>query len=443
MRRLKSIKTNSIYWIPLLLAVLLVSACKNGGTGVEISPVITSVEPDSGRYGTTVVISGERFGTDPADNRITFNGVEAVVSNAEETLLVTEVPKGAGTGSVEVTVDGQTGTGPEFNYILTVTVSTWAGTCGEAGYADGTGTDARFNAPVGLAVNNGGELFVADHLNHRIRKIDADRTVTTVAGSGNSGFKDGIGTEAEFYNPGMILLASSGEMYISDWRNHAIRHMSTSGSVTTFAGSGTFGDTDGTGSNAEFSGPLGLAFDRNGHIIVADYANHKIRSITPAREVTTSAGSGTAGLTDGAANAAEFNRPTDVAVAPDGEIYIAESENHAIRKLSGGEVGTVAGSGQEGFRDGAAGQAQFYHPFGLEIAPDGSIYVADESNHRIRRITSGGRVITIAGAGMAGYLDGPGETAQFNDPIDVVLDGEGNLFVAEAVNHCIRKLTLE
>jgi DNA-binding beta-propeller fold protein YncE len=213
--------------------------------------------------------------------------------------------------------------------------------------------------------------------------------------------------------------------------------------VSTFAGSGTAGYLDGTGTAAQFNQPYGLAFDSTGNLYVADLQNHRIRRITPSGVVTTFAGSGVNGNVNGTGTAAQFNYPAGIAVDSAGNVYVADNGNRRIRKISpGGVVTTLAGSGAAGFADGTGVAALFNGPTGIAVDSAANVYVADRGNHRIRKITPGGVVTTIAGTGVLGFADGLGSTAQFYNPSDMGIDSTGNIYVADQSNHRIRKIEI-
>jgi sugar lactone lactonase YvrE len=266
--------------------------------------------------------------------------------------------------------------------------------------------------------------------------------VSTIAGRGhNAGFLDGLGAAALFHSPCGIAVDGVGTVFVVDRAKNRIRKITPEGLVSTFAGSGEAGKTDGQGISASFNQPSGIAVGSDGVIFVADTRNHCIRKISPEGLVTTFAGSSVAGYADGQGIAARFNCLYGIAVDSDGMVYVADTKNHRIRKISpDGRVTTIAGSGGRGFADGRGTTSVFQHPTGIAVGRDGVVYVADYLNHRIRKITPEGLVSTLAGS-RGGFADGKGDVAQFNYPIGVHLDGDGNLTVADYVNHRIRMVT--
>src|SRR5205085_2296558 len=328
-------------------------------------------------------------------------------------------------------------------------VTTIAGAAGMFGSADGSGSAARFNAPDGIAVDSSGNLYVADTLNSTIRKITSAGVVTTLAGTpGAIGSADGTGSAARFNYPDALTVAGT-TLYVAEAYNSTIRKVTSTGVVTTFAGTaGAFGNINGTGSAARFNSPYGVAATTTGIIYVADSGNHEIRKITPAKAVTTFAGSATTdgggiGSSDGTGRIARFNYPNAVAVSG-ATVYVGDTYNHTIRKItSNGIVTTFAGTaGIPGSADGIGNAAQFYRPFGVAADKAGNVYVADASNSTIRKITSAGVVTTLAGtAGVIGSGDGSGNAAQFFYPFAVAVDGAGNVYVADTNNYTVRKIT--
>ena len=323
-----------------------------------------------------------------------------------------------------------------------VVVTTLAGTPG-SGYTDGTGSSARFNYPTDMALDPSGNLYVVDNTNCTIRKITPSGVVTTVAGTpGAAGTVDGTGAAAHFNYPYGIALDGSGNLYVTDQVGQAIRKIAPGGVVTTIAGTpGTAGSANGTGSAALFFYPAGIAVDGSGNVFVSEERNFDIREITPSGVVTTLAG--TAGASGGPA--AKFNVPAGMTIDGSGNLYVADFGGATIRKITpAGVVTTVAGKdGNQGSADGTGAAAQFDAPSGVAVDASGNLYVADEKNDTIRMITPAGVVTTLAGkATVFGSTNGTGEAALFNQPFDVVVDGSGNLFVADANNDVIRKGSL-
>src|SRR5213082_102592 len=328
-------------------------------------------------------------------------------------------------------------------------VTTIAGAAGMFGSADGSGSTARFNAPDGIAVVSSGNLYVADTLNSTIRKITATGVVTTLAGTaGAIGSADGTGSAARFNYPDALTVAGT-TLYVAEAYNSTIRKVTSTGVVTTFAGtSGAFVNINGTGSAARFNSPYGVAATTTGIIYVADSGNHEIRKITPAKAVTTFAGSATTdgggiGSSDGTGRIARFNYPNGVAVSGT-TVYVGDTYNHTIRKItSNGVVTTFAGTaGIPGSADGIGNAAQFYRPFGVAADKAGNVYVADTNNYTVRKITPAGIVTTLAGfAGFHDYSDGTGSNAGFGNLFGIAADSTGNVYVADNTYSTIRKIT--
>ncbi|GHU57701.1 hypothetical protein FACS189444_0220 [Spirochaetia bacterium] len=319
-------------------------------------------------------------------------------------------------------------------------VSSLAGT-NTAGYAEGTGTAARFSAPVGIAVDNSGNIYVADTENNRIRKITPAGVVTSLAGTTTAGYGDGTGTAARFSAPQGIAVDNSGNIYVADTGNNRIRKITPAGVVTSLAGTTTAGYGDGTGTAARFSAPLGITVDNSGNIYVADTGNNRIRKITPAGVVTSLAGTTTAGYGDGTGTAARFSAPKGITVDNSGNIYVADTGNNRIRKITpAGVVTSLAGTTTTGYGDGTGTAARFSAPHGIAVDNSGTIYVADTGNNRIRKITPAGVVTSLAGTTTAGYGDGSGMAARFSAPHGIAAVNSGNIYVADTGNNRIRKI---
>jgi sugar lactone lactonase YvrE len=300
--------------------------------------------------------------------------------------------------------------------------------------------------PVGIAADSAGNLYVADASGNTIRKITPDGLVSTLAGvAGSVGSQDGAGTNARFSQPGGLATDAAGNVYVADTGNATIRRITPAGIVTTLAGSAA--NRDGVGNTAWFNSPSGVAVDAAGILYVADAMNATIRKITPDGTVSTLAGAaGVPGDADGVGGAARFNFPTGIAT-DNRQIYVADCYNHTIRRIAlDGVVTTVAGSaGISGGNDGTGIYALFNQPAGVAVDPAsdaGGFYVADTGNGTIRRVMPGGAVTTLAGvAGIAGFGDGTGGNALFNQPRGLVVDGNRNLWVVDTGNGAIRKVT--
>ncbi len=303
--------------------------------------------------------------------------------------------------------------------------------------------------PVGISTDSAGNLYVADTSTDTIMKINGSSQVSTWAGtSGQTGTADGAGATARFNNPSGIASSPEGALVVTDNANGTIRAITSSGTVSTLAGSTTLrGNVNATGTAATFSSPIGIARDSTGTLYVADSTNHTLRKIATGGVVTTLAGSpGQAGNTDATGSAARFNNLTRVAVDSSGTIYVADTTNNLIRKVTtGGLVTTLAGlSGVSGSSDGVGNLALFNQPGGVAVDNVGNVYVADTGNSTIRRISSNGTVVTIAGLpGIAGHKDGAGIEAWFNQPRDLCVSPAGFLYVADTGNASIRRIGLD
>jgi serine/threonine-protein kinase len=321
------------------------------------------------------------------------------------------------------------------------TVTTLAGS-GAAGRANGTGTAATFSAPAGVTVDAAGTVYVADSGNNQIRAITSAGVVTTYAGSGTAGATEGALTTAQFAAPAGVAVDAAGDLFVADTNNNKIRLISAASAVvSTFAGSGTAGATDATGAAASFNHPTGVAVDAAGNVYVADSGNNKIRKISATGVVTTLAGSGTAGAADGTGNQATFSAPSAVTVDALGNVYVADTNSNKIRMVTAsGVVTTFAGSGAAGAVDATGIAASFSAPSAISIDIAGNLYVADRGNNKIRFVSATRVVSTWAGTGTAGALDATGASATFNQPQGVVADDLGNVYVGDTANNKIRKI---
>lgn len=324
-------------------------------------------------------------------------------------------------------------------------VLTIAGQLDSVGALNGPALQAHFNNPHGIAVDGMGNIYVADRFGHIIRKITPAGIVSTLAGSGNSGYVDANGTAAEFFEPWGLCADSVGNVYVADTRNNLIRKIDLNGNVTTVAGTGNFGASNGAALSSTFGNPTGIEIDEStGTIYVADHLTHIIRKIDPAGNVSTIAGTAfLTGTADGQGATARFNRPYGLELDNNGDIIVADEWNHLIRRVTPtGLVTTIAGNGTIGSQDGTGAGATFNYPWDITVDNNDDMYVADGFNNVIRKITPTGVVTTYVGtAGTSGANDGTGPIATFNGATGVAYyEGTNEIYVADAYNELIRKI---
>ncbi|MDR0780783.1 MAG: IPT/TIG domain-containing protein [Pseudomonadales bacterium] len=419
----------------------------NGADTTTASPIINSFTPTEAKHDEIVTITGTNFGATAGANTATFGGITAAIVTASTTQLTVRVPKnlaalGATPNSVQVTVAGKTATAvARFTYAPTYMVSTFAG----------DGSAEIFNVPIGVAVDAAGNVYVADSENNRIRKITPAGVVSTLAGDGTYNFADNNTNPllARFKGPSGVAVDAAGNVYVADSDNHRIRKITSAG-VSTLAGDGTADWRDHTSTNpypspARFKNPVGVAVDAAGNVLVTDNGNNRIRKITPVGVVSTLAGDGTPGF---------FDYPFGIVVDAAGHVLVADYNNNLIRKITpAGVVSRLAGDGTYGFADSAPNTnnpllAKFRYPAGVALDAAGNVLVADFNNNRIRKITPAGVVSTLAGDGTLGSADNTATNtnplqAQFRGPTGVAADAAGHIYVADAFNNRIRKLTPE
>lgn len=337
-------------------------------------------------------------------------------------------------------------------------VSTLAGSgtnagAGLFGYADGPGKLAAFQAPFGIVLDPSGNIIVADKDNHCIRKITQDGTVSTLAGKGTeSGFANGTGSAARFNQPYYLACDANGNIYVADAGNNCIRKVTPSGEVSTVAGS-TYGYVDGTGTAAKFVYPTGVTIDASNNLYVTDHDNHRIRKVTPSGVVTTIAGTGSQGQSDGPAGTSKVNAPFSLTIDKNGDLFFIEDGKSTIRKLStDGIISTYINAiGGGGFYNGQIQITKLTFPDDLKIDNQGNMYIADTNNRIIRKVSlENGLMVSSTYAGIqtnpapAGWFaDGLADKAKFTLPSGLAIDkNTGDIYVSDLNAARIRKISL-
>jgi len=332
-------------------------------------------------------------------------------------------------------------------------ITTIAG-IGSGGYSGdgGAATSARLDTLSGVAVDGLGNLYIVDETNQRIRKVSASGIITTIAGNGAIGFSGdgGPATLAELNYPTGIAVDGAGNVYIADSWNNRIRMVNTTGIITTVAGTGVQGYSGdgGAATSAQLYTPHALALDGSGNLYISDTRNNCIRRIGSSGIITTIIGTGIWGYSGdgGPASSAQLKAPVGITLDAAGNIFFADNFNQCIRKVStAGTITTIAGNGTLGFAGdgGSATAAEFNYPMGVAVDRQGNLYVSDYSNNRIRKVSTTGIITTIAGDSLKGYNGDGGlaSLAELNKPYGVALDGAGNLFIGDGYNNRVRMIS--
>ncbi len=330
-------------------------------------------------------------------------------------------------------------------------ITTVAGT-GVVGFGgdNGLATGARMNFPSALALDDSGNVFVTEREGNRVRKFAPGGSIVTIAGIGQEGFDgdDGLATEARISNP-LGVAFRAGKLYVADTDNHRIRRIDEGGIITTVAGTGLAGyNGDGTpATTVRFTSPAALFFDLDGNLLITEATGHRLRRLEPSGRTLTLAGTGVAGFAgDGdVALAAHLNLPLGVVMDSRRNIYLTDSNNHRIRRVAAAVITTIAGAPPFTGDAGSALSAQIRFPSGMALDAAGNIFISDTSNRRVRKLTIGGGIITVAGSATEGFGgDGAAATlASLQRPMGLALDVEGSLYIADTNNHRVRKVTTE
>jgi trimeric autotransporter adhesin len=437
--------------IPILWAVPLT------GQDFTISTIAGGVPPPTPAVATTVSIRPEYIAADTAGN-VYFSSATLCVFKLDTAGILTLVAgncrpgySGDGGPAISARLNGSIGIaldGPGNLYIadslnhrirrVSSGIITTIGGTGEQGFSGDAGAamSARLNSPSGVAVDATGNLYIADTGNHCIRRISTTGVITTVAGTGGGGYSGdgGPAVSARLSRPGGVAVDGAGNVYIADTGNNCIRRISTSGIISTVT--------------SGMANPQGVAIDSAGNLLIADTNNHRVYRSADLPVIVTVAGTGDKGFSGdgGPATSAHLNRVSGVAADAAGNIYIADSFNRRVRRISpSGIISTVAGDGTDNHSGdgGPATSAQIGYPYGVAVDGAGSLYISDYSNHRVRRVSLSGTITTVAGSGVGGYSgdSGPATSAQLTAPFGVAVDRAGNLYIADSDAACIRSVS--
>jgi hypothetical protein len=438
----------------LLIAIALVSSCrKKDQDECPVCPVVEGISPSVAHGNDTVTITGKQFAA--SNNIVKLNGVSATILSQSESKVVALVPPNCGTGPVSVDIDDELTSNRNviFTYTYKYTITTLAGVPGGLGETDGIATAARFNFPKGIVSDKSGNVYVADRSNNCIRKIKSG-IVSTFAGK--KGLTGGFVNSAnpllaEFNFPYGMDINSSGELFVADLFNDAIRKILPSGAVSTLAGKGgVAGDVDGIGINAQFNWPSDLTIFQDSILFVADYLNNKIKRVSANGRTITLAGNKISGNTNGTLATSSFFFPLGISMFDNSSFLIVDNGNVKIRSLnfSSNTTADFAGAGIVGAFNGRSSSATFNYPTDVAIRTIGGqkeVFVADQSNNVIRLIDPSGIVSTVVGDGVPGFKNGEGIQARLNRPYGIAFDAVDNsiLYITDEGNHCIRKVVIE
>lgn len=363
------------------------------------------------------------------------------------TFCITANSTRAGVDSYYVSSDSLSPTKGKCPQDVGATVGTLAGS-GTSGYLNGVGAGANLASPAGIVVSSGGLIYFTDGATSRIRSVTTSGAtpgkVELVSGTWGPGYNEGASGVSLFSWPQGVTMGPGGVLYIVDSNNNRVRQVTAAG-VASFIAGNTAGNVEGAGTTARFNVPRGIVYSPTANrIYIADSQNNRIREVTTdgTGTVTPFAGQTSGGWVEGNGIAAKFNNPQGMAVDGSGNLYVADTKNHRIRKITpAGVVSTVAGNSTAGWIDANGASARFNNPMGVAVDTNGILYVADTDNHRIRKIATNGDVTTIAGDGTTGWAEGAAASARFAGPVGIAVSTDGRLYVADTANHRIRVIT--
>ncbi len=331
-------------------------------------------------------------------------------------------------------------------------IYTFAGNGIQGFSGDGSAaTLAQLSNPTRVAVDASNNVYFGESSNNRVRMVNSLGIISTVAGNGIAGYSGdgGLATLAQIKNPQGVAIDGSGNIYIAEPQNHRIRKVNSAGIISTYAGTGSsgFSGDGGTAALAQINSPYGIAVDASGNLYIGDAGNHRVRMVNTSGIISTFAGNGVLGFNGdgGAATLAQLKGPSGIAIDAFGNVYIADEGNHRIRKVnSSGIISTVAGTTVSGYSGdgGMAIQAKLNYPEGVAVDAAGNLYIADLGNYVIRKVNVSGIISTYAGTGVSGYSGdgGPANTCQFKNPNGVATDANGNLYITDMLNHRVRRI---
>lgn len=412
--------------VTLSIAFCIITSCTSfPAEDEERVPLVLSLSPTEGIKSTEVIIHGANFAIDKDKNKVFFNGVPGTIKSNSASELKVTVPRGAGSGAVRVVVDNKDAFNQlNFKYKLTVANLTGGE---EIAHKDGPLAEARFEGINGMVADEEGNLFVTD--GNYIRKISSDGIVTTIAGNGEFALHNGAGDEASFAQPTGIAIDDIGNLYVADTYNHVIRKVTLDGLVTTLAGGGYPGFED--HGDPLFSHPEGIAVVSPNEIYIADTGNNRIRLLSSNGWASTVAGSGEEpGYQDGPYYWSVLNAPSQIILGKLGELYFTEPSQNMIRRLQYDEVTTVAGAPDAGHVDGIRKYARFAFPLGIALDKNDNLIVADAGSNFLRKITPAGAVTTIGGNGDTEDTFGELETAGLGMPRHLTSTKDGTIYLS-------------